>query len=261
MIVRAGIRGLVGEPGKRGKVIEKLHRETLAGQAQNALLKLISQRGLQTGDALPSEMTLASEFGVSRQVIREALKALQGQGVIDIFNGRGAVVRPVDSSALVVFFQRAVQLNQHTIIELIEVRKGIEIQSAMLAAERRTPEDLLRLQEIVARMGQHSDELEIYTEIDLELHLAIASAAHNTMLFHLISSLREVSRDTILAGLRHRHGREQLARVQELHIRLLAEIERGQSQAAGDMMALHFDEAMLALVVDELQEKGGLQAD
>ena len=114
---------------------EKLHRETLAEQARNALLDLIARRGLREGDVLPSEMSLAGEFGVSRQVIREALKALQGQGVIEILNGRGAVVRPVDHSALVVFFQRAVHLNQRTIIELIEVRKGIEIQSAMLAAD------------------------------------------------------------------------------------------------------------------------------
>ncbi len=228
-------------------MIEKLHRETLAEQARSALLDLIAQRGLREGDVLPSEMSLAGEFGVSRQVIREALKALQGQGVIEILNGRGAVVRPVDHHALVVFFQRAVRLNRRTIVELIEVRKGIEIQSAMLAAERRTPAELAALQELVARMGQCVGEAEKYSELDLELHLALAEATHNAMLFHLISSLREVSRDTILAGLRHRHGSEQLARVQELHVLLLAAIEQGDSGSAGRMMALHFDEAIVAL--------------
>jgi GntR family transcriptional repressor for pyruvate dehydrogenase complex len=236
-------------------MIGKLHRETLAEQAQSALLELIAQRGLQTGDVLPSEMTLAGEFGVSRQVIREALKALQGQGVIEILNGRGAVVRPVDSSALVVFFRRAIRLNQRTIIELIEVRKGIEIQSAILAAERRTPAELARLQGIVAQMGQHPGEPERYGELDLEFHLALASAAHNAMLFHLLSSLREVSRDTILAGLHHRHGSEQLARVQELHTLLLSAIERGNSEAAGRSMAVHFDEAILALTSAGLAEE------
>ncbi|HVU68628.1 MAG TPA: FCD domain-containing protein, partial [Ktedonobacteraceae bacterium] len=219
---------------------EKLHRETLAEQARNALLDLIARRGLREGDVLPSEMSLAGEFGVSRQVIREALKAVQGQGVIEILNGRGAVVRPVDHSALVVFFQRAVHLNQRTIIELIEVRKGIEIQSAMLAAERRTAAELTGLQELVARMDRCLGDVEQYSELDLELHLALAAATHNAMLFHLISSLREVSRDTILAGLRHRHGSAQLARVQQLHVLLLAAIERGDSAEAGRMMARHF---------------------
>ncbi len=226
---------------------EKLHRETLAEQARDALMDLIVQRGLREGDVLPSEMSLAGEFGVSRQVVREALKALQGQGVIEILNGRGAVVRPVDHSALVVFFQRAVRLNQQTIIELIEVRKGIEIQSAMLAAERRTSAELASLQELVERMGRCAGDVEKYSELDLELHLVLAAATHNAMLFHLISSLREVSRDTILAGLRHRHGKEQLARVQELHVLLLAAIEQGESAEAGRMMALHFDEAIVAL--------------
>src|SRR5437588_251400 len=167
-------------------MLEKLHRETLAGQAAQALLDLIARQGLRAGDSLPAEMTLASEFGVSRQVIREALKALQGQGVIEILNGKGALVRPVDSSALVVFFQRAVRLDQRTIVELIEVRKGIEIQCAMLAAERRLPAELERMSEIVARMGQQIGEPESYSELDLELHLAIASATHNAMLYHLI---------------------------------------------------------------------------
>lgn len=235
-------------------MLEKLRRETLAEQAEQALLELIARRGLRAGDVLPAEMTLAGEFGVSRQVIREALKALQGQGVLEILNGKGAVVRPVDSSALVLFFQRAVRLDQRATIELIEVRKGIEIQSAMLAAERRQPAELERLREIVAQMGQHVGEPESYSELDLELHLAIAAATHNAMLYHLISSLREVSRDTILAGLRHRRGDAQLARVQELHVLLLAEIEQGHAEAAGRAMALHFDEAIFALVNDKQEE-------
>jgi DNA-binding FadR family transcriptional regulator len=243
-----------GLPGGGKSLLEKLHRETLAEQAAQALLELIARRGLRAGDVLPAEMTLASEFGVSRQVIREALKALQGQGVIEILNGKGAVVRPVDGSSLVLFFQRAVRLDQRALIELIEVRKGIEIQSAMLAAERRLPEELGCMHEIVARMGQHISEPESYSELDLELHLAIALATHNTMLYHLVSSLREVSRDTMLAGLRHRHGEKQLARVQELHVLLCSEIEGGHAEAAGRAMALHFDEAILALANDELRE-------
>jgi DNA-binding FadR family transcriptional regulator len=230
-----------------GDMVEKLQRATLAEQAEQGLLTFIKQQGLQAGATLPAETALASAFGVSRQVIREALKALQGQGVIEILNGKGAVVRSLDSTPLVHFFQRAVYLDQRTTIELIEVRKGIEVQSAMLAAQRRTPAELARLQALVDDMGRHVGEPERYSALDLELHLAIAAATHNAMLTYLISSMREVSRDTIKAGLEHRHGREQLARVQELHQLLLDEIQRGNADGAGQMMALQFDEAILAM--------------
>ena len=231
-------------------MLGKLHRETLAEQAAAGLMQFILEKNLKPGEMLPSEVMLATEFEVSRQVIREALKSLQGQGVIEIINGKGAIIQPISSNTLLVFFARAVQINPNSMIELIEVRQGIEVQSAMLAAERRTHEELTRMREIVTMMGQHLGNSDTYIELDLELHLAIASATHNTMMYHLIESIREVSKDTIREGLLHRRTIEQLERVQELHVMLLAELERGDADAAGQVMALQFDEAIIALVTD-----------
>jgi GntR family transcriptional repressor for pyruvate dehydrogenase complex len=231
-------------------MLGKLRRETLAEQAVVGLMQFIQEKDLKPGELLPSEIMLATEFGVSRQVIREALKSLQGQGVIEIINGKGAIIRPIDSDALLVFFARAVQINRDTIIELIEVRKGIEVQSAMLAAERRTPEELARMKEIVAQMSQRLGDPDAYIELDLALHLAIALATHNAMMYHLIEAIREISKDTIREGLLRRRTNEQLERVQELHEMLIAELERGDAEAASRAMAHQFDEAIVALVTD-----------
>jgi len=228
-------------------MMKKLHRETLAELATAGLLEFIQKQNLQPGDTLPAESILAAEFGVSRQVIREALKSLQGQGIIEVLNGKGAIIKPIDGNALLVFFQRAAQLNHQTVVELIEIRKGIEIQSAMLAAERRTAEELAQMGAIVAKMELVPGQAEAYSELDLELHLAIASATHNAMLFHLSTSIRQVAKDTILEGLRHRQNAAQFERVQELHRLLLADLERGDAQAAGQTMALQFEEAIQAL--------------
>src|ERR1700693_7018 len=103
-------------------MLGKLHRETLAEQAAAGLMQFILEKDLKPGEMLPSEIMLTTEFGVSRQVIREALKSLQGQGVIESINGKGAIIRPIDSDTLLTFFSRAVQINRHTMIELIEVR-------------------------------------------------------------------------------------------------------------------------------------------
>jgi DNA-binding FadR family transcriptional regulator len=89
-----------------------------------------------------------------------------------------------------------------------------------------------------------------YTQLDTELHLLIAAASHNEIMYHLVESIRDPLKDTIREGLRSRHSDEQLDRVQELHERLLAALERGNASEAAQAMRVHFDEAVMALVRD-----------
>src|SRR5512146_2102839 len=106
-------------------MLPKITRGTLADQVTARLLEYVQAQHLKPGDLLPSETSLANSFGVSRPVIREALKNLEGKGVIEIVNGKGALVRPIDSDPLRLFFQRAMQLEYGTILELMEIRKGL----------------------------------------------------------------------------------------------------------------------------------------
>src|SRR5512135_1083989 len=118
-------------------MLPKIPHGTLADQAADRLLEYIEAQHLKPGDLLPSETSLAGSFGVSRPVIREALKNLEGKGIIEIVNGKGALVKPIDSDPLRLFFQRAMHLEKDAIIDLMEVRKGIEVEAAVLAAGRR----------------------------------------------------------------------------------------------------------------------------
>lgn len=229
-------------------MLTKLHRTTLTELAVGSLMNYIETTCLKPGEALPSEAKLAVELGVSRQVIREAIKSLEGQGIITMINGKGAIIKPIDASPLQIFFQRAVQIDTKAILELMEVRRGIEVQSATLAAERRTPEELARLAEIVAQMGHHLGELDTYIELDATLHLQIAAATHNSMLYHLVESLHGSARESMREGLLHRHTQEELERVQQLHEALLRELENGNVEGAARAMAMHFDDAVTALV-------------
>jgi DNA-binding FadR family transcriptional regulator len=238
-------------------MLERLHRETLAERAATSLMEFVRAQDLKPGDVLPSASRLALEFGVSRPVIREALKSLQGQGVIEVINGRGAIVRSIDSSILLVFFARAMQVDRDSIIELMEVRKGIEVEGAILAAQRRTPEELARLAATVAQMHRCLHDPDAYIELDVALHLLIASASHNRMLYHLVESIREALKDSVREGLRRRRTGEQLERVQVLHEALLTELERGDPERAGRAMALHFDEAVMALIGDDAADARG----
>ncbi len=229
-------------------MLTNLYRETLPQQIAQRLMEFIKSQNLEPGELLPSELKLAEDFGVSRPVVREALKFLAAQGFIDVVSGKGAVVRPVDDKLLRLFFQRAIQFASATFIELMEVRKPVEVQSAMLAAQRRTPEELARISETVVIMRKRLDDLEAYTDLDVEFHLLVAAATHNTTMYHLINSIRDALKDVIREGLRRRDTREQLERVQHLHEIILAAIECGDANKAGQAMTQHFDEAVTALV-------------
>ena len=131
--------------------IGKLIKKTLVEQAVEQVQAYILVQKLTPGDVLPSEMRFTEILGVSRPVVREALRTLAGRGVLTIANGRNAVVSPVSATMLIQFFERATQLNGVAVVELLEVRLGIEVQSAMLAASRRTASDITALRDAIVQ--------------------------------------------------------------------------------------------------------------
>jgi DNA-binding FadR family transcriptional regulator len=228
-------------------MIQKVRRDTLSQQVTQNLIAMIDAQDLAPGDPLPSEAQLALEFGTSRPVIREALKTLQGEGIIEIVTGKNAVVKPLSSAMLRKFFQRAVALKSATFHDLIEVRRGLEIQSVMLAAERITDDDLAALEQVMAHMRETLHDHERFAEYDVEFHLLIASAARNPMIYYLIESIRDALRENILLGMKSRYTPAEYARVQSSHEAILQALRDRQPQAAQAAMQAHFDEALKAL--------------
>ncbi len=228
-------------------MLPKLSRGTLAEQVAENLLAFVDAQHLKAGDLLPSETSLATSFGVSRPVIREALKNLEGKGVIEIVNGKGAIVKPIDSDPLRLFFHRAMQLERSTILELVEIRKGLEVQAAILAAQRRQPEDLTCLTQTLEAMHNSLNDRETYARLDVEFHLQVAMASHNNMIIYLVESIREVLRNTINEGIRSRGEFLNLSAIQQTHEKLLETLRSGDQEAARVVMTLHFDEAYAAL--------------
>ena len=244
--LRGSIRYAIAQKKVQG-VRTTLTRETLSDQIAQHLADFILEE-LAPGSGLPSEANLAERFGVSRPVVREALRSLAAQGVVEIIGGKGTVVRPVDDRLLRLFFQRALQVGTDTSIELMEVRKPLEVQSATLAAERRTDEELAVIGSKVAAMRTKINHLEAYAQLDVEFHLLVALATHNTTMCHLIGSIRDSLRETIEAGLRRRNTRAQLERVQLLHEEIYNAIAAADPIAAASAMTRHFDEAVTALI-------------
>lgn len=224
-----------------------LTRESLAEQVAGSLRETIYS-SMEPGDYLPSTAKLVEQYQVSRIVVREALKFLEAQDILEITNGRKARVKPISPTILRTFFKRATSLDERkTLLELLEVRRGIEIESAGLAAERRTEEELLRLQGLVEEMQQALYEPEPYSRLDFGLHRVLAEAAHNSMLIFLVETIHEAQRETILHGLYSRFSDDYFREIQDIHARLVGAIAAQEKSMARRIMIEHFDFAERAI--------------
>lgn len=220
-----------------------LHRETLAEQLAAQLACSISEQKLAPGDALPPEGKLAAEFGVSRPIMREALRILETRGIIQVTGGKGATIRPMTSEPLRGFFTWALQFHGGTSVEVMEIRRGIEVYAAALAAERATDAERDEMRHIIVAMREHLHHPDAYTELNYRLHLLIAAATHNQMMCHLWESLREPLRE-----MNERKPRLPRARdtddIQDAHENIVAAIERHDAAAASAAMAMHLEAAI-----------------
>lgn len=247
---RAGASGAAGTG--TGIMFSKVNRETLTEQVARGLVEFIDRSGLSAGDALPAEATLAREFGVSRPVVREALRILAARGLIETAAGRPATVKPFTAEILEAYFQRALDSGHHDLLELMEVRAGLEVQSAMLAARRRTDAELEAMLTHASGMRERLQDPAAYAESDLQLHLMIARASHNAMIFHVIDSLSTAILASIREGLKKRHGAAEFEAVQRSHEAILDAIRARDPEAARGAMT-----TSLAQGADALQAGDG----
>ena len=225
---------------------ELIHK-SLVEQLTDVLTDRIEADALKPGDKLPSTAALTEEYGVSRPVVREALKILEGRGVIEISSGRSAVIRPVTGEVLRSYFRRAMTVEHNNSLDILEVRYGIEVQCARLAAERRSDEELAGLKSVVEVMRAHLHHPEMYADLDVSLHLLIAQSTQNTLLYHLVRSIRDALRDMIREGLAQRLTSQELELVQIAHERIVENIALSDTEGAAMAMAHHFDDAIRAI--------------
>jgi GntR family transcriptional repressor for pyruvate dehydrogenase complex len=212
---------------------------SLAERVSLALMDTIASGRLAPGDRLPSERDLGEQFGVSRTVIREAVRGLQARGVLKVQPGRGAEVVALPASQITetfTLFLRGADTQQAIDGEHIsEVRETLEIKLAELACRRATREDLELMEAAIAAMAAETD-VERASAYDVEFHRLIASATKNLLFVVLLDSLGDV-----LMVLRRRslavQGRRD-ATVTE-HRRILDALTGGDVAAARTAMTDH----------------------
>jgi DNA-binding FadR family transcriptional regulator len=148
------------------------------------------------GDALPNEDELGAELGVSRTVVREAVKVLVGKGLVEVRPKTGTRVRArrswhlLDPDVLIWQFEDVAAADN--LRELREVQESIGPTAARLAAERHTAQDLADIHATWRRLQAAVQEPEAFHTANLDFHAAIFSASHNTLLWHVNAMIRLV---------------------------------------------------------------------
>src|SRR6266508_3360620 len=178
--------------------IEPLEREQrLSERVVQKVLELISSGAWKPGYRLPPERELSEAFGVSRTVVREAVKALEARGVLESATGSGVSVRHADFNMVSRSLQTYMQLSQQVDFEirLNEVRQVLEVEMVALAASRITSEQRKQLRQICTEMRVGSNNSKQMAELDFRLHVTLAEATQNelfkVLLAPLINQLRE----------------------------------------------------------------------
>lgn len=154
-----------------------LRKHSLADTLAQRLQRRIAAGKFRTGERLPTESELMRMFGVGRSTVREAVRMLSDRGFLNVRQGAGTfVAAPAASDALV-----EQRLRRADIRELDEVRKILEAAIVERAAARRTPQDMERIESLLAQRGTAAEEgdLERCIAADIVFHAAIAEATHN----------------------------------------------------------------------------------
>src|SRR3712207_1667178 len=157
------------------------------------LLAAIREAGLTPGSRIPSERELGDQFGVSRTVIREAIRHLAAKGILEARSGSGVRVASIGhngvSESIELFLTRNGPVDPK---KVNEVRQCIELETVAYAARRATPDQLRRIRAECEKLAAFEGYSEEASEADVAFHRAIAEASGNELFLVLVDSLAEV---------------------------------------------------------------------
>jgi DNA-binding FadR family transcriptional regulator len=204
----------------------ELRHGPVVPQVERLLRELVRTGRWRVGDRLPNEIDLARELGVGRSSVREAVRLLARDGVLDVRHGAGTFVADVVAPPTDV----ATMLRRARLREVYEVRRALEVEAARLAARRARPEDVGALRATLARrQALVAGDPVTFVEADLRFHCAVVELAGNPLLVELFTSVLPVLREALVELERYETGRPDTS---DAHEGLLSALERGDADDA-----------------------------
>ena len=219
-------------------------RLSRSAELSEAIVSLITEQNLLPGTPLPTEAQLTTELGTSRGPLREAFKALQAQGIVEVRHGYGTFVGPASADAMLPWLTFRAR-TAATLADLLDIRELLEIGlTRRLAARGAEAETVKALQGCVSTMSSNTAGSAGSADSDCRFHEIICEAAGNELAKDLVRVFWQA-----YAGAEHVIGERvsDAAALAERHDRIIAAVLAGDEAIAEDAVRQHFDEVRARL--------------
>lgn len=217
-----------------------IERRSIWQDVANQIRTMIEAKGLPPGEKLPSERTMCQQFGISRISLREALRALEREGYIEVHAGRGAFVRSRAERELHML-ETWVGGNGDNVGKVFELRMLFEPNLAGLAARMIDAEHVKKLRASVDELAANIDDPQMAIKADADFHRILGESTGNSLidsLVHFVMTATGSERQVTLAT------RDGLKKALEGHTRILDCVEKGDEVGAASAMKAHLEDAM-----------------
>lgn len=182
-----------------GELFEAIDHRKLSDMVAEQLEDLVISGVLRPGQKLPAERELAEQLGVSRPKLREGLKILEGNGLLQVHKSDGTFISQLTGNALSPAMVRLYSRRQSAFFDFLEYRREQESFAAYLAAQRANEADLQSMSELLEAMDKahSSKDSELESELDVQFHMLVIECSHNSLLLHVMRSIYELMNEGV----------------------------------------------------------------
>lgn len=215
--------------------LEPVSRPRLYEQVMARLQEHVEVAGLKTGDRLPSERTLAERLRISRASLKQAMVVLEVQGLLEIRHGGGTYLR---ADRLVPEPVAALEARRQRLPDVLDAREAIETKLAQLAAQRRTDDDLARIDAALDVMRAEIADGMLGADGDRQFHEAVTRAARSALLEKFMAEMADQIAESRRESLQQP---KRPAKSLTQHERIAEAIRKRDGRAAGAAMRTHLE--------------------
>ena len=218
-----------------------LERTHLYESIANNLEAMIVSDTSQIGKKLPSEQTLANNFGVSRNVIREALKILKERQLVSLHTGEGAYIEKPSRDGVASILDRMIRMDHIDDDHVWAMRRMLELEACRLMVKNGGIHACDELEKINLEMSQCADDPERRQMLDVQFHNTIAKYSGNPLLAIFEESIQSLLRSLIGIALLPSKGNEEGVKS---HAEMIEVFRSGNVERSMELMGRHIDESV-----------------
>jgi len=179
------------------ELFQPIYPTRVSDDAVDQILNLIAEGRLKPGDRLPSERELVRQLEVSRTSVREALRALEAKGIIEVRPGSGSFIRGSGQEEAGPNWVPWLLAHRQEIMQLVELREALETRAAYLAATRASQEQIEAMKNAIDRMSEaiENGDPGLTIQADKAFHESVAKACGNELIAYLLNAANEALAD------------------------------------------------------------------